>query len=122
LTKNPEKESNEERGRKAVRRKTPLILASIVFGLVTGCSVGIALAQGEYPVLDRMAAKVVQKYQASSCQQLAAERAHPPGGQQAEVEQRVIRLLHEDAQMREAFLGRVAVPIANKLFECGMIP
>jgi hypothetical protein len=27
-----------------------------------------------------------------------------------------------DPQMRTEFLNRVAAPIANKLFECGMIP
>jgi hypothetical protein len=81
-----------------------------------------ARAQGQYPMLDRVAAAVVQKYQTSSCQQLAAERGQRPSGQRAAAEERVVRLLHEDPQMRQAFLNRVAAPIANKLFECGMIP
>ena len=38
------------------------------------------------------------------------------------MEERVVRLLHEDAGMRQEFLNRVAAPIANKLFECNMIP
>jgi len=38
------------------------------------------------------------------------------------MEEWAVRLMHEDARMREAFLNRVAAPIANKLFECGMIP
>ena len=33
-----------------------------------------------------------------------------------------MRLLHEDPQMRQEFINRVAGPIANKLFECGLIP
>jgi hypothetical protein len=81
-----------------------------------------AHAQPQYPMMDRVADKVVQKYQTASCQQLAAERGHPRSGRREEIEQRVVRLLHEDAQMREAFLNRVAAPIANKLFECGLIP
>jgi hypothetical protein len=28
----------------------------------------------------------------------------------------------QDPQMRNAFIDRIAVPIANKMFECGMIP
>ena len=76
----------------------------------------------QYPMLDRVAEKVVQKYQTSSCQQLAAERGHPPSGQRQEMEGRVVRLLHEDPQMRREFINRVAAPIANKLFECGFIP
>lgn len=76
----------------------------------------------QYPMLDRVAGKIVQKYQTSSCQQLAAERAHPPTGRRAAAEQRVVQLLHEDPTMRQEFINRVAAPIANKLFECGMIP
>lgn len=37
-------------------------------------------------------------------------------------EQKVIQLFHEDAQMRAALINKVAAPIANKMFECGMIP
>jgi|SRR6516165_8363720 hypothetical protein len=76
----------------------------------------------QFPMLDRLAERVVQKYQTSSCQQLAAEREHRPTGQRAEMEERAIRVLREDAQMRQEFINRVAAPIANKLFECGLIP
>ena len=38
------------------------------------------------------------------------------------MEQRAIQLLRNDPQMRTEFLNRVAAPIVNKLFECGMIP
>jgi hypothetical protein len=31
-------------------------------------------------------------------------------------------MLRNDPQMRTEFLNRVAAPITNKLFECGMIP
>jgi hypothetical protein len=76
----------------------------------------------QYPLLDKVAERVVAKYQNSSCQQLAAERGQRPTGQKAAAEQRVLEMLHSDANMRSEFLGRVAAPIANKLFECGMIP
>jgi len=82
---------------------------------------GGALAQ-DHPLVDRLAEKVVQKYQSSSCQQLAEERGHRPTGQRAEMEERAVRLLHEDPQIRREFIDRVAAPIANKLFECGLIP
>jgi hypothetical protein len=76
----------------------------------------------QYPMLDRVAQRVVEKYQNSSCQQLAAERGQRPTGRKAEMEQRLLEMLHSDPNMRAEFLGRVATPIANKLFECGMIP
>ena len=83
--------------------------------------VGIASAQ-QYPIMEKVAQKVIEKYQTSSCQQLAQEKTQPPTGQKAEMEQRAIGLLRNDPQMRTAFINQVAAPIANKLFECGMIP
>jgi hypothetical protein len=44
------------------------------------------------------------------------------GAPKSEEEQRVIGLLRNDPQMRAAFINQVAGPIANKMFECGMIP
>ena len=82
---------------------------------------GIASAQ-QYPIMDKVAEKVIQKYQNSSCQQLAMQKSQPPTGQKAQMEQRAVGILRNDPQMRTAFLNRVAGPIANKMFECGMIP
>jgi hypothetical protein len=90
-----------------------------VFGLiaVVACiTAGIAYAQ--YPVLDMVAGRVIQKYQSSSCEQLWQKKGEPKSME----EQRVIGLLQNDPQMRTAFLNQVAGPIANKMFECGMIP
>jgi len=84
--------------------------------------VGLAWAQESYPIMERAAQKVIEKYQTSSCQQLAQQKSQPPTGQKAQMEQRVLQALRNDPQMRTAFINRVAAPIANKLFECGMIP
>ena len=76
--------------------------------------------QDQHPILDQVANKVIQKYQTATCQQLWAERAQkaPP----TPAEQKAIQLLKSDPQMRTLFLNKVAAPIANKMFECGMIP
>jgi hypothetical protein len=89
------------------------------FWLITvtaGLATGIAYAQ--YPILDRVAGKVVEKYQSASCEQLWEKKGAP----KSEEEQRLIGLLKSDPQMRTAFINQVAAPIANKMFECGMIP
>jgi isopentenyl diphosphate isomerase/L-lactate dehydrogenase-like FMN-dependent dehydrogenase len=80
--------------------------------------VPVARAQEQFPIMDRVADKVIQKYQQSSCPQLMAQRDQPKGAQ----EQRALQLMRDDPNMRRAFINRVAAPIANKLFECGMIP
>ena len=77
---------------------------------------GIAYAQ--YPIMDRVADKVVQKYQSASCEQLWQQKGQP----KSEEEQRVIGFLKSDPQMRQAFFNKVSGPIVNKMFECGMIP
>ena len=99
-----------------IRRTLLLALVSVLL------PVGLAWAQESYPIMEQVAQKVIEKYQTASCQQLAQQKKQPPTGQRAQMEQRAIQLLRNDPQMRTAFLNRVAAPIANKLFECGLIP
>ncbi len=89
-------------------------LIALVFALLY---VGIAGAQ-DYPIMNMVADKVIQKYQQSTCEQLWQKKGKPKSAQ----EQRVIQLLRDDPQMRQAFINKIAAPIANKMFECGMIP
>jgi hypothetical protein len=86
--------------------------------------VGSAVAQQpqQYPVLDRIADKIIQKYASASCEQLAQMKGEKPSGEKAEMEQRAMQMLKNDPQMRQYFLNKVAGPIANKMFECGVIP
>ena len=77
---------------------------------------GYALA--DFPLMNAVADKVIQKYQTSTCEQLWAQKQQP----KSEQEQRVMGLLKSDPQLRAAFLNKVAGPISNKMFECGMIP
>lgn len=82
---------------------------------------GGAVAQ-RYPLMDKLADRVVAKYQTSSCEQLAQERAASRARPKPAEEQRVVQLLRQDPQMRGEFFNRVSAPVVNKLFECGMIP
>ena len=81
-----------------------------------------AAAAQQYPMLDAVANRIVQKYQQSSCEQLAVERAEKKSMPPSQGEQKVLQAMRNDPQMRAEFINRVAAPIANKLFECGMIP
>jgi hypothetical protein len=89
-----------------------------IVSFAAGCAVtaaGVAFAQ--YPVLDAVADRVIQKYQSASCEQLWASK-----GQHGPEEQRLIGFLRQDPQMRQAFFNKIAAPVVNKMFECGMIP
>ena len=93
---------------------------SVTLAVAAIATAGLAYAQ--FPIMDLVANKVIQKYQTSTCEQLWQERAQGQGKPKPEMEQRAINLLREDPQMRQAFFDKVAGPIVNKMFECGMIP
>jgi biopolymer transport protein ExbD len=76
----------------------------------------------QYPVMDAIANKIIQKYQGSTCEQLWQEKAQAKNKPKSQQEQEAIGILRNDAQMRAAFINKIAAPVANKMFECGMIP
>jgi hypothetical protein len=76
----------------------------------------------QYPMVDAVANKIIQKYQNSSCEQLWQEKAQAKNKPKSPEEERVIGLLHNDAQLRHALIEKVAAPVADKMFQCGMIP
>jgi hypothetical protein len=88
-----------------------LQLAAVAAVFVAG------FASAQYPIMDAVAQRVVQKYQSSTCEQLWQAK-----GQHGPEEQRLIGFLRQDPQMRQAFFNQIAGPVMNKMFECGMIP
>jgi hypothetical protein len=91
---------------------------SLKFLAAAGLLALVGHAAADYPLMNLVADKVIQKYQAASCEQLWAQKQQP----KSEQEQRLIGLLKSDPQLRVAFMNKVAGPIANKMFDCGMIP
>ena len=94
----------------------------ILWFAMTPALVFASAAIAEYPIMNAVADKVVTKYQHSTCEQLWQEKVRQEGQPKPEREQKAVQLLHEDPQMRAAFINRVAAPVLNKMFECGMIP
>jgi hypothetical protein len=87
--------------------------------VLTSTYLSIGNAQ-QYPIMDKIAAKIVQKYQSSSCEELWQKKGQEPPP--SPEEQKTIQLLKGDPQLRTAFINKIVAPIANKMFECGMIP
>ncbi len=73
----------------------------------------------QYPIMEKIADKIVHKYETTSCEQLKEEHGKPKSHKKEEMEERAVHMLREDAEMRKAFIDKVAVPIANKLLESG---
>lgn len=89
----------------------PLMLAAAL-------TVAGAAAAQQSMLLDYAADQMIQKFKTSSCEQLKAAKATPPTDKAKEAAE----FLRNDAQAREAFVKKVAAPVLNKMFECGMIP
>ena len=78
---------------------------------------GPAMAQNS-PLMDKITAKVIGDYRSMSCAQLAAKKQQPPSPQA----QQVVGFLKNNPAARTEFINRVAGAIANKMFDCGLIP
>ncbi len=94
-----------------MRKKVYLLpfLSAVMFA-------GVAAAQ-EHPLMNMIADRVIQTYQQATCEQLWKKKGH-----KTDEEKNLIQLLRDDPQMRAAFINKVAGPIANKMFECGLLP
>ena len=79
---------------------------------------GAAAVHAQGMLLDYAADRVIQKYTTSSCEQLKAQRDDP----KSDKEKMALDFLRNDSQARVTFIDKIAAPVANKMFECGMFP
>jgi len=79
-------------------------------------------------LLDAAANLVIEKFQNASCEELSQmtlnsdKSSQADGGQQAAMQEKAISMLQQNPEIREEFINRVAAPIANKMFDCNLIP
>src|SRR6516162_361957 len=78
--------------------KTGVINKMKRFLIIAICLLSLASEVGaqQFPLMDMVANKVINKYQTSSCAQLMAQRDQPRSAQ----EQNAIQVLRDDPQMR----------------------
>ena len=93
-----------------IARSMTLIAVLVLFA-------GSVCAQ-DYPILNMVADRVINKYQSATCEQVWQDKEKPKG----EMEQNLIQMLRENPQMRQVFIDKVAATVANKMFECGLVP
>ena len=88
-----------------------------IWAVVVVASFAAGIAYAQFPVMEMVAEKVIQKYQGSTCEQLWQNK-----GKHGPEEERVLGILKSDQQMRQAFFNKIAGPVMNKMFDCGMVP
>jgi hypothetical protein len=114
-------EKRAHAARRWVKRETMMTKSFIAISLLLLASSAQAQAQS-YPIADKAAAMIVQKYSTSSCETLAQERKAPPTAQKEAMKAKLADALRQNAGMRASFVAKVAPTIANKMIECGFIP
>lgn len=93
--------------------KKTIVAFTFILALI---GAGAVAAQGM--LLDFAADKVINKYKSATCDELKAMKGEPP----TEKEKMAIQFLRDDEQARVAFINKIAAPVLNKMFECGIIP
>jgi len=88
----------------------------IAVGMLALIVASAASAQGM--LLDAAADKAIKKYQTATCDQLKAQKNEPPSDKEKEA----IEFLRNDSQARISFINKIAAPVLNRMYDCGMIP
>ncbi|NJM61747.1 MAG: hypothetical protein HC849_18570 [Oscillatoriales cyanobacterium RU_3_3] len=79
-------------------------------------------------LLDAASKLAIEKYQNASCEELSQMQAKSGKGAAAShspeklAQAKAIEFLRNNPEIRQEFINRVAPPIANKMFECNIIP
>ena len=91
-----------------------------LIGVAAGISALIvaSAASAQGMLLDLAADKVIKKYQTATCDELKAQKKDPP----SDKEKQAIEFLRNDSEARISFINKIAAPVLNKMFDCGMIP
>jgi len=103
-------------------------------GLLLAIGPNIAQTQNQDPlpaeVVNAIAQKTIQKFNNSSCQDLAASMAKQHAAQSSgqpptlkdQVTARFIQRLRQDPQLTQEFFDQISTPVLTKLFQCGLVP
>ncbi|MGE5656989.1 MAG: hypothetical protein ACM37W_10265 [Actinomycetota bacterium] len=103
----------------------------LLLGALTSLAIVVTSCESFAPkeaLLDAAANFVIDKYQKASCEEVAqmqpqsASSSKTDAGKKGDLPAKAIEMLQKDPQMRQEFINRVAGPIANKMFECNLIP
>ena len=74
--------------------------------------------RADYPLMNMVADNVIDKYKNATCEELWEDKDKP----KSDEAKNAIQILKENPQMRIEFIDKIAAPVVNKMFECGMVP
>jgi hypothetical protein len=70
------------------------------------------------PMLDMVAGMVIDNYKSSSCEDIKGKKGGPP----PQIVAAAVSFLRSNPPLRVKFINKIAAPIANKMFDCGLVP
>ncbi|MEM8639188.1 MAG: hypothetical protein AAGG51_10285 [Cyanobacteria bacterium P01_G01_bin.54] len=92
--------------------------------VLNGCNLFLS----EDKLVELAANLVIEKFQTASCEEVAqmqpasAEVAAAGEEKDAVMKKKAIEVLKNNPELREKFINQVAGPMANKMFECNLVP
>lgn len=95
----------------------PLSLVAFI-PILTGCT----LFLNEDQAIDAAANLVIANYQNATCEDVAQMQPDATTTEDNAIATKAIEILQNNPELRERLINRVAGPIANKMFECNLIP
>lgn len=109
-----------------LKQHFPLFVFGLVtFALLYGCASLSQPQPSQGMLMDVATNLVTQKFVNSSCEELSQIKSADPNeasGPEAALQKKAIEMLRNNPQVREEFINRVAPQIANRMFECELIP
>ncbi|MGH2415526.1 MAG: hypothetical protein ACRDEA_17915 [Microcystaceae cyanobacterium] len=114
------------------RTKKQIILGSFVVLTVLGGIIVSERGKAQEPradeIVDKLAAKTVEKFNSMSCTELTAsmspqaQAAQAQDPQKAKITAKFLAALKANPQLKARFFNQVSAPIVTKMFDCGLIP
>jgi glucan biosynthesis protein len=112
--------------------RLPLLRLAVTLGVFALTHPVLAQASDPLPdeVVNAIAQKTLQKFNNSSCQDLATSMAQhhqqqmsgQPPTLKDQLTARFVQRLRQDPQLAQAFFAQISTPVLTKLFECGLVP
>lgn len=97
------------------------VLASAAIFVAVSASAMAQTPPGPPPedaILEMVSGIVIDQYKTSSCEDLRTKKGAPP----SEIIAQGMAFMRDHPATRIKFINMIAAPVANRMFECGMIP
>lgn len=105
------------------RLRLLLFPASLLSLMIASAPSQAELTEAQLLVVDSVSEVILQQLERTSCQDFFAflEQREQRQYQNPQIRERFTQMAQNNPEIREEFVGRIAAPIVNKMFECQLV-